>query len=269
MTNVSREFLASPLLFLDFELKSNKLKLNDSKTEFIVVGTAAMQKKVSIPYVMVGDDKISPSNQVKDLGTQLDTCLSLVPHVSSIVKSVQFHLRNISHIRKYLTRDATQSLIHALVTSRLDCNNALLVNMPACHVNRLKLLQNTAARIITDAPRRNHITPTLIELHWLPIAKRIDFKVLLLTFKCLIGTGPSYLSELLVRYEPRRTLRSRNDPVSLALPKYIKQGMGERSFSYAAPKLWNNLPSSLRACTDLEDFKGRLKAHLFKIAYFS
>ena len=250
-------------------MKSNKLKLNDSKTEFIVVGTAAMQKKVSIPHVMVGEDIITPSNQVKDLGTQLDTHLTLVPHVSSIVKSVQFHLRNISHIRKYLTKDATQSLIHALVTSRLDCNNALLVNMPACQLNRLKLLQNTAARIITGTPRRDHITPILTELHWLPIAQRIDFKVLLLTFKCLIGVGPSYLSDILVRYQPRRTLRSCNDPVSLVIPKHIKQGMGERSFSFAAPRLWNNLPASLRACTDLDDFKCRLKTHLFKAAYFS
>ncbi len=177
-------------------MKSNKLKLNDSKTEFIIVGTSAMQKKVSIPHVMVGDDKIAPSNQVRDLGSQLDKHLTLVPHVSSIVKSVQFHLRNISHIRKYLTKDAAQSLIHALVTSRLDCNNALLVNMPACQTNRLKLLQNTAARIITGTPRRNHITPVLIELHWLPIPQRIEFKVLLLTFKCLIGKGPCYLTEV-------------------------------------------------------------------------
>ncbi len=250
-------------------MKSNKLKLNDSKTEFIIVGTSAMQRKVSIPHIMVGDDKISPSNKVKDLGTQLDTHLTLVPHVSSVVKSVQFHLRNISHIRKYLTKDATQSLIHALVTSRLDCNNALLVNMPACQLNRLKLLQNTAARIITGTPRRNHITPILIELHWLPIAKRIDFKVLLLTFKCLMGKGPSYLKDLLVQYKPGRTLRSCNDPISLVMPKHIKQGMGERSFSFAAPQLWNKLPASLRACTDIDDFKCRLKTHLFKAAYFN
>ncbi len=137
---------------------------------------------------MVGEDITTPSN----LGIQLDTHLKLVPHVFGIVKSVQFHLRNISHIRKYLTKDATQSLIHALVTSsRLDCNNALLVNMPACQLNLLKLLQNTAARIITGTPRRDHITPIFLELDWLPIAQRIDFKFLLLTFKCLIGVGPN------------------------------------------------------------------------------
>ncbi len=250
-------------------MKMNKLKLNDSKTEFIIVGTPAMQRKVSIPHIMVGDDRITPSNQVRDLGSQLDKHLTLVPHVSNIVKSVQFHLRNISHIRKYLTKDATQSLIHALVTSRLDCNNALLVNMPAGQINRLKLLQNTAARIITGTPRRSHITPVLIQLHWLPIPQRIEFKILLLTFKCLIGIGPCYLSELLVKYEPRRTLRSCNDPVTLVIPKYIKQGMGERSFSFAAPKFWNRLPANLRSCTEVEDFKGRLKTYLFKAAYFS
>ncbi len=228
-----------------------------------------MQRKVSIPHIMVGDDRINPSNQVRDLGSQLDKHLTLVLHVSNIVKSVQFHLRNISHIRKYVTKDATQSLIHALVTSRLDCNNALLVNMPAGQINRLKLLQNTAARIITGTPRRSHITPVLIQLHWLPIPQRIEFKILLLTFKCLIGIGPCYLSELLVKYEPRRTLRSCNDPVTLVIPKYIKQGMGERSFSFAAPKFWNRLPANLRSCTEVEDFKGRLKTYLFKAAYFS
>src|SRR4029434_10045736 len=75
---------------------------------------------------------------------------------------------------------------------------------------RLQLIQNSAARLLTRTKRREHISPVLAALHWLPVTFRIDFKVLLLIYKALNGLGPSYIENSLVKYLPSRTLRSSN-----------------------------------------------------------
>ena len=88
------------------------------------------------------------------------------------------HLHNISHIRRYLTIDATKALVHAFVTSRLDYGNALLIGLPRDQINKLQRIQNMAARVITFTPRRDHITPVLKDLHWLPVKCRTEYKIL-------------------------------------------------------------------------------------------
>ena len=103
-----------------------------------------------------------------------------------------------------------RSFIHSFITSRLDNNNVLLYGLPANQLYRLQKIQNTAARILTFSRKSCHITPILKELHWLPINQRIIFKLLLIVYKCTNNVAPSYLTELLSKYLPTRTLRSGN-----------------------------------------------------------
>jgi hypothetical protein len=114
--------------------------------------------------------------------------------------------------------------------------------------------------------RREHVTPVLESLHWLPVCFRIDFKVLLMVYKCLNGLGPSYLSEMLLPYEPSRSLRSSGSRL-LIIPKVRTKTHGEASFSYYGPHLWNRLPEDLRAAENVHVFKSRLKTHLFSLAF--
>ncbi len=102
----------------------------------------------------------------------------------------------------------------------------------------------------------------LSTLHWLPTKHRIDFKILLITYKALNGLAPQYLSELLLHYSPSRPLHSQNSG-HLIIPRISKSTAGGRSFSYLAPKLWNNLPNTVREADTLCQFKSRLKTHLF------
>ena len=111
----------------------------------------------------------------------------------------------------------------------------------------------------------NHVTPALIDLHWLPIQYRIDFKILMLVYKCLNGLAPKYLCDLI---KPRRTGRTfRNNCTYITLPKLDFVKCGQRSFSFAGPLLWNRLPEQCKAAKSLDVFKSRVKTYLFKLAY--
>ena len=115
------------------------------------------------------------------------------------------------------------------------------------------------------------ITPFLIKLHWLPIHSRIVFKILLLTFKILHGTVPTYL-ESLTSLKPQScyNLRRSSDTPLLKQPAFIsKATLGDRSLTWAAPKLWNALPFEVRNCKSLDIFKSKVKTHLSRLAVLS
>ena len=149
----------------------NKLKINDSKTEFIIFRSPLLKQNLSDLPVSVGDMQVSPSSKVSDLGVVFDQYLTFHDHISGICKSTHFHF--IGRIRILLTFDATAQLIHAVITSR----NSILYNLPNKQIERLQRIQNQAARMLKRIPRRNHITPVLKQLHWLRIHDRIIFKI--------------------------------------------------------------------------------------------
>ena len=169
---------------------------------------------------------------------------------------------------KYLLIDegACKRLIHALVTSRLDYANALLQGLPCASTNKLQRVQNTAARMVSRSRKHEHITPVLIELHWLPVQYRVQFKILVYTYKAVHGLGPMYLNELVTLYRPSRTLRSENGML-LEVSRKRTKTFGDRRFDKSAPTLWNGLPVSLRLSKTLDIFKSNLKTHLFKHAF--
>ena len=146
--------------------------------------------------------------------------------------------------------------------SRLDYANGLLYNINSNLLHRLQIVQNTAARIILRATRHDRATPLLYSLHWLPIDKRILFKCLVRIQKCIHGHAPKYLSELMVMSCPTCDLRSGNQ--CLYIFSKTKTKFGDRAFVNFAPRIWNNLPLSLRSTTSIVMFKKSLKTYLFK-----
>ena len=138
-------------------------------------------------------------------------------HVNQICLASYIHISNIwfSAIRRMLTNEAAETLVHAFVSSRLDYCNSLLCGLPASTLNKLQLIQNHAARVVTGARKYDRITPVLRKLQWLPMSQRIIFKLHTLTYQAVHGQAPVYLCELAVRYRPGRTLRSADDPTRL------------------------------------------------------
>ena len=135
----------------------NKLKINDSKTEFIVFRSPQAKQDFSSLSIRVGDSIMLQSSKVRDLGVILDQSLSFDDYISGVCRSTHFHLRIIGRIRSLLSCEATAQHLHALITTRIDYCNSLLYKLPKCSIARLQKIQNQAARILTGTPRCDHM----------------------------------------------------------------------------------------------------------------
>ena len=138
--------------------------------------------------------------------------------------------------------------------------------IPDNQLSKLQRILNTAARIVFLSPRINHITPTLQNLHWLPVKQRIIFKILILTYRAVNGSGPRYTMELCEPHSSQRSLRSNRQRL-LKPPKTKLKTYGDRAFASSAPSLWNNLPLNIREIENFETFKTNIKTYLFRQAY--
>ena len=244
----------------------NFLLLNSGKTEVIVVGPEHLRNTLCNDIATMDGFTLASSTTVKNLGVIFDQDMSFNSHIKQMSRTAFFHLRNIAKIRHILSLKDAETVIHAFVTSRLDYCNSLLSGCSKKSLKTLQLVQNAAARVLTGTKKRDHISPVLASLHWLPVKARIEFKILLLTYKALHGQAPSYLKELIVPYHPARALRSQ-DAGLLVIPRVCKSRTGGRAFSYQAPLLWNKLPGSVRGADTLSTFKSTLKTFLFDKAY--
>jgi hypothetical protein len=131
-------------------LSQNCLKLNDSKTEVLIMGQQYHLKQLGGPItITIGDSHISPVRSARNLGAVLDSELKLVEHVNSVCRSCYASLRYLGQVRPYLTEASAATLVHAFVTSKLDSLNGILTGVPGYLLKRLQLILNNAARIVT------------------------------------------------------------------------------------------------------------------------
>uniref|UniRef100_A0A669DT12 Reverse transcriptase domain-containing protein n=1 Tax=Oreochromis niloticus TaxID=8128 RepID=A0A669DT12_ORENI len=247
-------------------MAANFLLLNSDQTEVIVLGPENLRNMVSKQILTLDGITLASSNAVRNLGVIFDQDMSFNAHIKQICKTAFFHLCNISKIRNILSQSDAEKLVHAFITSRLDYCNSLLSGCPKNSLKSLQLIQNAAARVLTGTRKREQISPVLASLHWLPVKSRIEFKILLLTYKVLNNQAPSYLNDLVVPYHPIRALRSHTAGL-LVVPRVFKSRMGGRAFSFQAPLLWNQLPVWIQETDTISTFKIRLQTFLFAKAY--
>ena len=243
-------------------MNNNALKLNTEKTEFIIFRPSS--NSIDEHHLSIGETVVKESTHVRILGVTLDQYVSLERHITNTCRSANMHIRKIRSIRHYLTEDAVKTLVQSLVISRLDYCNSLLIGLPQRSIHPLQMVQNSAARLISRTSYYSHITPTLRALHWLHISKRCQFKILVITFKSLHNTAPSYLRELLNWYTPNRPLRSAST-TSLVPNRNRTIRTGRRIFNTSSATLWNTLPNNIQCAHNIRDFKTLLKTFLFNL----
>lgn len=212
--------------------------------------------------VLVAGSPIAYSVKLKSLGVTLDKDLSFDQHVGNIVKASNFNIRALRHIRPMLDRTVANTVACSIVSTRLDYCNSLLHRTSSKNLQRLQRVQNTLARVVTGTRKYDHIKPVLRELHWLPVAQRVQYKVALITHKVLNSSQPRYLNDLITEYHPVRQLRSENKR-QLTKPTGLFSAAGQRTYTRASEEVWNELPDHLRMSHDVKYFKAKLKTHLF------
>ena len=173
-------------------------------------------------------------------------------------------LRKIGKIRHLINTDCATLLVSSLVLSKLDYCNSLLAGLPSEKLKNSKQFRITQHVSFKKKSKRDSPIHPLETLHWLPVEKRISYKLATICHKCIYGNAPSYLTNILQLYTPSRHLRSSSDSNILVTPRLKLKTIGERSFSFCGPKTWNSLPKDLRETASLDTFKRQLKTFLFK-----
>ena len=205
----------------------------------------------------------------RDLGIYLDSDLSMRTDVSRTVSACFASLRQIRSIRRSVTRPVLQSLVAALTLTRLDYGCTTLAGLPVRQLNRLQSVLNAAARLVYSARRNEHVSPLLRDLHWLRVPQRIEFRLAVLSYRCLNGTAPRYLADelqLVADIASRGRLRSAST-TRLHVPRMAHKTIGDRAFPVAAARVWNSLSTSTTSQSSLLSFRRALKTELFGRSY--
>ena len=148
-------------------MTGDKLKLNKDKTEFIVI-SSQHRPMPQLDNLTFGSESVFSTNAARNIGVTIDDKINFEKQVASTCKSSFYHIRNIARIRRFLSEESTKALIRAFVTCRLDNCNLLLYGLPKNQIEKFQRVQNCAARLVVNARRYDHITPAVIDLHWLP-----------------------------------------------------------------------------------------------------
>ena len=242
-------------------MDNHYLQLNPGKTEIIVFGTSKLLSEIKIHGTFLSNGvcvRFSPI--VKSLGFRLDENLNFKKQISH-VKSISFvKLRSIARMKQFLTNKQVEILIHAIVISLLDYCNSLYYGCDASSLRQLQSIQNRACRIIFGLKKQDDLSEKMQSLHWLKIKERIIFKTLLLVFKSVHGLAPSYINELIC-FNNDSNNRRKSLHISVATPSH------PRAFQTFAPKLWHQLPNSVKSCSSVDVFKSLLKTYLYKQSY--
>ena len=231
------------------------MKINPDKTEILLFRPPSLNKEVVINGIFLEGQCIRFSDAVKNVGVWLDKNLTMEKHINTIVAHCYKILRDIRRIKKYLTKSHIERLVHAVISSRLDYCNSLLVNIDKENLNKLQKVQNSAARLILGKRRRDSATQALRELHWLNIEARITFKILLLVYKVVRGK-----CNMELKY---KSFNGRPDEYLMLETPNFQTKYGKRVFEYNGSRLWNSLPVKIRSEENVEVSKKAVKTLLF------
>ena len=215
----------------------NKLLLNPSKTEFLLIGTKQQRLKFSdLTNLSLSNDIIPVSSSARNLGFIFDSDMSFSDQINSVSKSCHFHIRDIRRIR-HLPLSTATALANSLVSSKLDYCNSIYSSISQTNLNKLQRIQNSLARVITNTSKYQHITPTLKNY------TGFDYKICLFTYKTLTHQQPTYLYNSLSFPSHSVSTRS-SDSLVLSIP-YVRSSLGKRAFSVIGPRLTSRIYSLL------------------------
>ena len=184
------------------------------------------------------------------------------------VRSCNYKLRNLWHIRNCLPLNSRVIMVTNLIISNLDYSNSLLACASDKTIKPLQVILNKAMRFIFNIPPHSHTTPYLRQLHILPIKYRIKFKITFIAFKIFNKTAPAYLSDDFNKYSQTTEMNLRRGTgrdefmFCVSIPPHKRD-----TLHYKIKTEWNSLPLNIRKIKTISSFKTMLKTHLFRLAF--
>jgi hypothetical protein len=246
-------------------MNQNFLKINAGKTKFIIIGSPyQVRNHQGNAITLINDEdgkELEKLHTVLSLGVTIDSTLSMKNFVNTKCSEAYFKLKNISRLRYYLDTSMRIMLVRNLILSKLDYCNAILANIPKYMINKLQRVLNASVRFIYDIKKHEHISYYVKKAHFLPVRKRVDFKLCTLVFKIIHKLAPTYLNNLVKLHIPSRDLRVGRDSIMVEANKQSK------TISSKMVEVWNQLPKHIRSANDIITFKKTLKTTYFKEEY--
>ena len=212
--------------------------------------------------------------------------MSMKTHIEVKCNTSFCQLYSLRRIRKYLSHQATETHIYAFIFSHIDYCNGLLNGVPKYQIHKLQRIQNIAGRLVNKLPKFSHVTPLLMDLHWLPVEYHIKYKLLLFTYKGIHQMTPQYINEMFTRkstqYRSQLSSVARgivfvngnvsgdivfDDIIYLSVLRTNSVTFEQRSLAVAGPQLWNSLPIDIKMENSLDGFQSKIKSYLFKQAF--
>ena len=244
-------------------MRTNKLMLNDGKTEAVFITRRHQQLPPESTSLLVRDSRVVAASAAKNLGVIFDNTMHMEKQVDALwrLPTTTWTTLEESGTCSVTGRQNSWYLPLSWWDSTM-VTPSLLLGITKTQIVRLRPVQNMVDKIVTLTRRCEHITPVLHSPHWLPVSYRIQYKVLLLTFKAFNGQMLSHLTEMLQPYKQACQLCPTVQHL-LTVPATSYLTAGDSAFQNAAPKLWDDLSATARACTSLDDFKSHLKTIFF------
>ena len=236
-------------------MRTNLLKLNNDKTEVMLIGTKQQLSKLPEVTVKIGNETINPTETAWNLGIYWNKTMTTTTHINRLSSQLFNTLQAINKIRHLLDNDTTKIVMQALIISRLDYCNSQYIGSMQKDLQKLQQIQNMASQIIYQKRKYDSVTPCLMDLHWLHIQKRVVYKVAVLMFHCIIDdTAPVYLKDLVHNHRTSRSLRSFKWK-NLWTTQHKLSQVQNSSFASVGPRIWNDLPLYIKAACSLTVFK--------------
>ena len=193
------------------------LKLNDNKTELMLVTSKRTKHLYNLPtLITIGNAEAPFKQSVKNWGFILDCHLTMNTHVSNIARTCYFELSRLAPIHRFLTSTATATLLSAFALSRIDYCSSLLFGATRDATSQMQLIQNDAARVILHLPKSSSITTHIKSLHWLPVKGRSTYKIACVCYHCHSSTAPSYVADMLHK-KPSHICNTRSSSCTMPL----------------------------------------------------
>jgi hypothetical protein len=237
-------------------LQQISLCLNLLKTEAIALGSPGTLKKCNFRGIKVGDVVIQLKTVVRDLGVMIDSQLSMQNNVLHICRKAFLQLKLISRHSRSMNFSTRLQAVQSLVLPHLDFSISTMIGVNCKLIQKLQWVLNSCMRFVYRLKKRQSVDMFLRKHLWMSVSSRIQFRTLCIAHSVIYGRAPDYLKATIAIREPPRTLRS-NSSILLEIPR-ITSRLGERAFSVAAVKFWNQLPSEMRSISSPSKFRQSL-----------